>query len=79
MLERINDVEEIEEGETIGTERLELIAAGCAAALFVLFLALVAALMGVVLSIRMSRPIKQITQAVDDFTHQRLSQTILIN
>ncbi len=36
-----------------------------------------AALIGVLLSIRMSRPIKLITQAVDDFSHQRQSQTIL--
>ena len=42
-----------------------------------IFLTVVAAFIGVLLSIRMSRPIKQITRAVDDFSHQRQSQTIL--
>ncbi len=42
-----------------------------------IFLAVAAAFFGVLLSIRMSRPIKQITQAVDDFTHQRLTNSVL--
>ena len=42
-----------------------------------IFLTVVAAFIGVVLSIRMSRPIKKITQAVDDFSNQRQSKIIL--
>jgi len=42
-----------------------------------IFLTVVAAFIGVFLSIRMSRPIKQITQAVDDFSRQQLSPAIL--
>ena len=44
---------------------------------WVIFLTVVAAFIGVLLSIRMSRPIKLITQAVDDFSQQRSSQIIL--
>lgn len=42
-----------------------------------IFLTVIAAMTGVLLSIRMSRPIKLITQAVDDFTNQRSIQIIL--
>ena len=45
--------------------------------IWAIFLTILAALIGGVLSFRMSSPIKMITRAVDEFSHQRISQTIL--
>ena len=42
-----------------------------------LLLAMAATLLAVLFSFRLSRPIKQITQAVDDFTHQRATNEVM--